>query len=185
MSAAEPIAAIFDFWYAPESRARWFDPTPTFDEEMRRALGALHEHAMAGLHDSWRGSAEGCLALCILLDQAPRNMFRGAPDAYAGDAAARTVAAQAIARGFDLAFDEDERRLFFYLPFEHSEALADQERCVALQRERIRDPNYRRSVERHHDIIRRFGRFPHRNAILGRPSTPEEIAFLSEPFSSF
>lgn len=185
MSAAEPIAAIFDFWYAPESRARWFDPTPTFDGEVRRALGSAHERAAAGLLKGWRGAAEGCLALCILLDQAPRNLFRGTPHAFATDAAARAIAAHAVDRGFDLAFDEDDWRLFFYVPFEHSEALADQERCVALQRERIRDPNYRRSAERHHDIIRRFGRFPHRNAILGRPSTPEEIAFLSEPFSSF
>lgn len=185
MSAPQGPAAVLDFWPAPESRAAWFKPSEVFDAEVRRVLGPLYEHAVAGRLDAWRDNAEGCLALCILLDQVPRNIFRGTARAFASDAQARVVAAHAVARGFDLAFAEDDRRLFFYLPFEHSEELADQERAVALCHERIRDPECLRIAERHHEIIQRFRRFPHRNAVLGRAGTPEEIAFLAEPFSSF
>jgi uncharacterized protein (DUF924 family) len=123
--------------------------------------------------------------LCILLDQVPRNIFRGTPRAFATDAQARAVARHAVERGFDLAIEDKDRRLFLYLPLEHSEDLADQERCVSLCRERIGDAEYLRYVVRHRDIVARFGRFPHRNAILGRASTAEEEAFLNEPLSSF
>ena len=185
MSLSEAIAAVIDFWYAPESAAAWFNPSEAFDVEVRRVLGALYERATAGELDRWRESAEGCLALCILLDQAPRNMFRGTPRAFGSDPQARAVATHALARGFDLLLAEDERRLFFYLPFEHSEEMVNQERGVALCRERLADPGYLRSAERHREIVARFGRFPHRNSVLGRSSTPEETAFLSQPFSSF
>ncbi len=179
------IAEVLGFWFAPERRKHWFDASEAFDAEVRRVLASWHEAAASGRLDGWRDTPDGCLALCILLDQAPRNIFRGTPRAYATDPQARAVASLAIDRGFDLAFDDKDRRMFLYLPLEHSEALADQELCVALCRERIDDAEYLRYVERHREIIARFGRFPHRNAILGRPSTREEEAFLAEPFSSF
>jgi len=148
MTTEDGIAMVLDFWYAPESRAAWFTPFEAFDADVRRVLGPLHEEAIAGRLDSWRDSPEGCLALCILLDQAPRNMF-------------------------------------VYLPFEHSEQCSDQIRSVELCRTRIADPEYLRAAERHREIVERFGRFPHRNAVLGRLTTPEERTFLREPFSSF
>jgi uncharacterized protein (DUF924 family) len=185
MNAEKAIATVLEFWYAPESRAAWFKPCEAFDAEVRRVLGPLHEEAISGKLDSWRRSPDGCLALCILLDQAPRNMFRKTPRAYSSDAQARALAEHALAQGFDLAFAEDDHRMFFYLPVEHSEECSDQYRCVELCRSRIADPEYLRAAERHREIVERFGRFPHRNAVLGRVSTPEETAFLSEPFSSF
>src|SRR5262245_28946142 len=185
MNADERIAAVLDFWYAPTSQASWFELSETFDAEVGRVLGPPYEEAVAGKLDSWRRSPEGCLALCVLLDQAPRNMFRNTPRAFASDAQARAVAEHALKEQYDLAFAEDDRRMFFYLPFEHSEEASDQDRCVELCRSRIADPEYLRYVERHREIVERFGRFPHRNVVLGRVSTPEEIAFLREPFSSF
>ena len=182
---SDGIRTVLEFWFAPESRAAWFKPSPAFDAQLRQVLGPLHEEVVAGGLSSWRESGEGCLALCILLDQAPRNMFRGTARAFASDADARAVARHAVAQAFDLAFEDIERRMFFYLPFEHSEALEDQERCMVLVRERCGHPQFLRYAERHREIIARFGRFPHRNAILGRASTPEETAFLAEPFSSF
>ena len=185
MSGPDGVRAVLAFWFSPETRDRWFEASEAFDAEVRRALGPWHDAAAAGRLETWRQSAEGCLALCILLDQVPRNIFRGTPRAYATDSQARDVARHAVERGFDLAFEDADRRMFLYLPFEHSEDLADQELCMALCRERIDDPGYLRYAERHRDIIARFGRFPHRNAILARASTPEEVAFLGEPFSSF
>ena len=185
MNSEQAIAAVLDFWYAPESRAAWFKPCEAFDTEVRRVLGPFYEQAVAGKLRAWRESPQGCLALCILLDQAPRNMFRKTPLAYASDAQARAVAEHALEMSFDLAFAEDDRRIFFYLPLEHSEETSDQNRCVELCRSRIADPEYLRYAERHREIVERFGRFPHRNAVLGRLTTPEEAAFLCEPFSSF
>ena len=185
MSAPDGVRAVLDFWFAPEIRSHWFDASEEFDAEVRRVLGPWHDAAVAGTLEEWRGSAEGCLALCVLLDQAPRNLFRGTPRAFASDGAARAVAAHALARGFDLACAAPHHRRFLYLPLGHSEDIADQDRGIALCRERIEHAEYLRYAERHREIIARFGRFPHRNAILGRPSTPEEAAFLAEPFSSF
>ncbi len=182
---AVSIAQVLEFWFAPGRRDFWFQASEAFDAEVRAALGPGHETAAAGALETWRRSAHGCLALCILLDQVPRNIFRGTPRAFATDASARAVANHALEHGFDLAFEDKDHRMFLYLPLEHSEELADQDRCVALVRERIKDEEYMRPVERHREVIARFGRFPHRNAILGRPSRPEEIAFLAEPFSSF
>ena len=179
------IAEVLGFWFAHERRKHWFEASEAFDAAVRRVLGPWHEEAAAGRLDDWRQSADGCLALCILLDQVPRNIFRGTARAYASDAQARAVARHAVERGFDLAFEDQDRRMFLYLPLEHSEEAADQELCVALCRGRIDDPDYLRYAERHREIIARFGRFPHRNRILGRESTPEETAFLNEPFSSF
>ena len=125
---------------------------------------------------SWEETAEGALALVIVLDQFPRNMFRGDPRTYETDGVARAVADRAIKRGFDRQVPHSERQ-FFYLPFQHSENLADQERCVALARG-YGDDEFAKYAEQHADIIRRFGRFPHRNATLGRATRPQEQAFL-------
>jgi len=168
------VADIIGFWRAagPE---KWFEKDTDFDEEIRRRFLAVHEAAAAGKLAAWEESAEGTLALLILLDQFPRNMFRGSARAFATDAQARTVAAGALLRGFDGAIAD--MRSFFYLPFEHSEDMADQERCTALYKA-AGDTDGLKWAELHADIIRRFGRFPHRNAILGRTTTPEEQAFL-------
>ncbi len=136
---------------------------------------ASHDAAAAGKLTEWEGNAQGALALLILLDQFPRNMFRGEARAFATDPLARAVASRAILNGFDGAFPD--MRGFFYLPFMHSEDLADQERALAFYRAR-NDEDGLKWASRHADIIRRFGRFPHRNAILGRITTPEERAFL-------
>ena len=183
MNAGEPSASdIVDFWRAagPE---RWFKKDTAFDAEIRRRFLAVHEAAAAGRLRGWEATAEGALALLILLDQFPRNMFRGEARSFATDAQARAIAAAALLRGFDTQV-APEMRTFFFLPFEHSEALADQERAVALYKA-AGDTENLKWAELHADIIRRFGRFPHRNAILGRASTAEEAAFLTQPGSAF
>jgi YbgC/YbaW family acyl-CoA thioester hydrolase len=194
------IDDVIDYWFgAPGSperglhRARWFRKDPNldpdvFDAEIRARFLATQEAAAAGALDHWLESADGALALVIVFDQFPRNMFRGTARAYSTDEAARAAAARALARGFDRAVPL-AARLFFYLPYEHSEARSDQERSVELFRQAFdgseRGPLAIRSAERHREIVARFGRFPHRNAALGRPSTAEEIEFLQEPDSAF
>ncbi len=189
------IDAILDFWFGRPGdagyggkREIWFEKSDDFDAAIRENFMADYEAAEAGQLDPMQRTARGALALVILLDQFPRNMFRGDPRAFATDAQAREVAGAAIACGFDKALTPVERR-FFYLPFEHGENPADQARCAQYMREHL-PPDAERdaSIEyaRHHRvIIERFGRFPHRNAALGRTSTAEEIAFLDEPNSSF
>ena len=135
-----------------------------------------YEAAARGALSDWEATPEGALALTIVLDQFPRNMFRGDARTFAADATARAVADRALARGFDQQVAGDER-MFFYLPFEHSEAMADQERCCALFRA-MGNADLLRWAELHADIIRRFGRFPHRNAVLGRTTTPAEKTYL-------
>jgi uncharacterized protein (DUF924 family) len=170
------IAEVVDFW-REAGPSRWFSKGEHFDEICRQRFLPAHEAAARGDLNEWELSPEGALALLILLDQLPRNMFRGTRRAYATDAAAILVAERAIDRGFDKAV-APVMRGFFYLPFMHSEALADQDRCVALYEEAgLEDVKWARH---HRDIIRRFGRFPHRNAILARESTAEERAYLAE-----
>ena len=154
---------------------KWFTKDAAFDDAIRTRFLATYETAAAGAL-AWDGTPEGALALLIVLDQFPRNIFRGSASAFAADPLAREVATRAIARGFDRAVPLAERS-FFYLPLEHSESLADQERCVALNRA-SGDADALKWAGLHADIIRRFGRFPHRNAALGRATTPEEQAFL-------
>jgi uncharacterized protein (DUF924 family) len=175
MSGEPTPADIVSFWRdaGPE---RWFKKDAAFDEEIRGRFLAIHEAAAAGKLTDWEASAEGALALLILLDQFPRNMFRGQARAFASDPLARAIAAGALVRGYD-AQAPSAMRGFFYLPFEHSENLADQERAVAFYRT-IGDADGLKWAELHADIIRRFGRFPHRNTALGRATTPEEQAFL-------
>lgn len=186
----ERAKELLDFWFGragdPERehyREIWFKSTEEFDAALRREFLADYESAAAGELDSWEAAAEGALALVLLLDQLPRNIFRKSPRAYATDAAARAVADRALARGFDQVVPP-AWRLFFYMPFHHSEDIADQRRSVALFNSLPRNPDRRGSLRRYGcpyiEVIERFGRFPHRNEILGRQSTPAELAFLAE-----
>jgi uncharacterized protein (DUF924 family) len=165
---------VLAFWRAA-GPDKWFTKDTAFDDAIRTRFLATYEAAAARTL-AWDDTAEGALALLIVLDQFPRNIFRGSARAFAADALAREVAARTIARGFDSQVAVPERG-FFYLPFEHSETLADQERCIALNRA-SGDADALKWAELHADIIRRFGRFPHRNAVLGRSTTAEEQAFL-------
>jgi len=175
MAMAATADEIVSFWRAA-GPDRWFNKDETFDDEIRQRFLESHEAAAAGKLTDWEQSAQGALALLILLDQFPRNMFRGDARAFATDPLARAVAAGAIVRGFDSQVPA-EMRGFFYLPFQHSEDLADQERSIAFYKA-IGDVENLKWAELHADIIRRFGRFPHRNAVLDRTTTAEERAFL-------
>ena len=155
---------------------KWFEKNDAFDREIRERFLATHEAAAQSKLSDWETTAEGALALLILLDQFPRNMFRGSARAFATDPLARAVTTRAIDKGFDRVVP-DNMRNFFYLPFEHSETLADQERGVALCRAAGNEDDLK-WAQIHADIIRKFGRFPHRNAVLGRKTTAEEQAFL-------
>ncbi len=176
MSESEITPAdIVTFWREAGPK-KWFEKDAAFDDEIRRRFLAVHEAAAAGKLAAWEQNAEGALALMILLDQFPRNMFRGDARAFATDPLARAITAGALLKGFD-AQVSNEMRGFFYLPFEHSEDLADQERCIALYKA-AGDADGLKWAQVHADIIRRFGRFPHRNPVLGRATTPEERGFL-------
>lgn len=188
------INDILDFWFAPDSRPdhrdpggrdleRWFAPDPAFDDAIRKHFADALERAVRGELDGWAETAEGALALTVLLDQFPRNMFRGQARAFAADGKALAVARQALARGFDQAVPAMWRK-FFYLPFEHAEDGEAQARSVALFRG-SGDARGLRYAEMHKEIIDRFGRFPHRNRILGRASTPEEEAWLAAGGETF
>jgi uncharacterized protein (DUF924 family) len=170
-----PPDAVLAFWRAA-SPEKWFKKDTAFDDGIRRRFLETYQAAAAGKLAGWEETPEGALALLIVLDQFARNMFRGSARAFAADPLARAVAERALARGFDQQTPLPDRQ-FFYLPFEHSESLADQERCVALFRA-TGDAEAVKWAELHADIIRRFGRFPHRNAALGRATTAEEQAFL-------
>ncbi len=174
---------LLAFWFAPGTKPRRFARDGSFDAELRDRFGPLAAAAAEGRLDRRAGTPRGALGLVLLLDQLPRNLHRGDPRAFAQDEKARAVASAALAAGHDAALGQDER-LFLYLPFEHSEDLADQERSVALFTE-LGAPEWLDYAVRHRDIVRRFGRFPHRNAALGRASTEEELDFLREPLSSF
>jgi uncharacterized protein (DUF924 family) len=173
----EPLprpAEVTAFWRAAGPKA-WFRKDAAFDREIATRFLAVHEAAAAGRLSDWEATAEGAFALLLLLDQFPRNMFRGGARAFATDPLARAVADRAIAHGFDAGAPNAER-IFFYLPFMHSENLADQERSLALARQA--DGESEKYAPIHADIIARFGRFPHRNAVLGRITTAQEQAFL-------
>jgi uncharacterized protein (DUF924 family) len=189
---------ILTFWFGrpsepgyTEPRGRWFERDAAFDAECAHRFLATHEKAATGELRAWADEPRSALALLLLLDQFPRNLFRDSPRAFATDAQAREVARHALARGLDVSLPP-VWRWFFYLPFEHGEDLQDQRLAVSLFEtlalQNPRNPAIAEALEyarRHHDIIARFGRFPHRNAALGRESTPEEVAFLQEPDSSF
>jgi len=182
MDAAE----VLDFWFKRD-RKSWFEKNPVFDAEIRSRFLPLLELALEGKLEEWKKEPASCLALVILFDQLPRNMFRGTARAFAADSFARDAARAIVDQGWDKALSPDER-MFAYLPFEHSEALADQERCLALMKEIAVFPETAEMPKwaaAHLAIIQRFGRFPHRNVTLGRESRPEEIEFLKQPGSSF
>jgi uncharacterized protein (DUF924 family) len=166
---------VLAFWRAAGSD-RWFKKNAAFDAEITTRFLPTYEAAAAGRLAGWESTPAGALALVIVLDQFPRNMFRGSARTFAADPAALAVAQRAVARGDDARVPMPER-MFFHLPYQHSERLADQERCVELSRAGGDADNLKWALH-HADIIRRFGRFPHRNAVLGRANTPEEQAFL-------
>jgi uncharacterized protein (DUF924 family) len=171
---------VLDFWFASE--ADWFRKTDSFDAEVRERFLPLYRRIAGGDLREWLGAGRDCLARIIVTDQFPRNMFRGSAQAFATDPLALEAARHARALRFDEGYSRQEK-IFAYLPFEHSEALADQDLACELMRP-LGDEQYRYAVA-HRDIVARFGRFPHRNAALGRASTPEEIEFLKGPGSSF
>jgi uncharacterized protein (DUF924 family) len=182
MTPTETIASSADvvaFWFAPDVRPLWFAATPAFDDALRARFLTTYRATAAGQLTDWETTAEGALALVIVLDQFPLNLFRGQPESFATEAAARAVADRAIARGFDRVLPPIQRP-FLYLPFMHGEALADQERSVRLYQQAGLEDSLR-FARHHHALIQRFGRFPHRNALLGRASTAEERAYLASP----
>ena len=177
VEASVTPAEILAFW-RDAGPARWYSRDDAFDAEVRQRFLGLWQRAAAGELSSWETSDDGALALVIVLDQFPRNMFRDDIRTYASDAQAREVAHRAVERGVDARIDGALRE-FLYLPFMHSEHLADQLRCI----EQSRAAGHTESLkwaEHHADIIRRFGRFPHRNSLLGRATTPDEQAFLDQ-----
>ena len=188
----ESFEAVLDFWFGPsEARGRqrpeWFRKDARYDAEIRLRFGDLHRAAAAREREPWRASPQPMLALVVVLDQFSRNLHRDDARAFAQDAHARECAAQALDRGDDLVLLPVER-VFLYLPFVHSEDAADQDRGVDLMGTLEAFDATRGQVEwaeKHRVIIRRFGRFPHRNAALGRPSTPAEVEFLAQPGSGF
>jgi len=209
VTALAPLAAeILDFWFVPRAgeapadgaqaiasahgrtrveRSVWFHKDDVLDREIRERFGAALAAGIAGAFGEWCATPQGSLARVVLLDQFTRNAFRGMPAAFAGDPAALATAEDAIERGFERELEAHER-WFLYMPFQHSESLPLQERAVELfaalgTQTGLTGPL--RWAERHRDIVRRFGRFPHRNEILGRTSTAEELAFLAQPGSRF
>jgi uncharacterized protein (DUF924 family) len=173
-AVATEAKEVVAFWEGA-GPALWFAKDDAFDRRFRERFLPLHDAAARGELDGWNATPEGALALMILLDQFPRNAFRGTPRMYATDALALRLADAAIAAGHDR-FVAPDLQAFFYLPFGHSESLADQDRAVELCA-RLQGRNFEQALH-HREIVRRFGRFPHRNAILGRPATPEEQEYL-------
>jgi uncharacterized protein (DUF924 family) len=173
---------VLRFWFGEveEPREEWFRKDEDFDREIRDRFETLYESAASGELDAWRETAEGSLALVIVLDQFPRNMFRGDPRCYSTDEKALDTAKRAVDRALDRELPP-LRRTFLYMPFMHSEDLADQRRSVEL----FRGMDSGGYAVRHMEIVERFGRFPHRNEVLERDTTPEEAEFLTQPGSSF
>jgi uncharacterized protein (DUF924 family) len=173
------LSALLDFWFDADSRRHWFDSTPEFDAQLRDRFLGLYEEAAGGGLTGWRADGRGCLGLVLLLDQLPRNVFRGSAQAFETDSQARAVTRYALDMAFDQQLDEAQR-LFLYLPLEHSEELADQDRSVELIGQLTSEPAWLDYARKHREVIARFGRFPHRNTVLGRESTAEEQAFLQD-----
>lgn len=191
--------AVLSFWFGEPAdanygsyRQAWFTKSADFDAQIRQHFLADCEKAAAGRYDSWQDSPRRAVALLLLLDQFPRNLFRGSPRSFATDAQALAVAQKLVNTGADKAL-MPAYRFFIYVPFEHSEAIAHQDRCVELMKDLVEtspdlDDGLKGGLDyaiRHREVIDRFGRFPHRNEILGRQSTPAEIAFLQQPGSRF
>ena len=176
---------VLDFWFVETQPKQWFQVSEEFDETIRERFSEPYEMAANGQFDDWQNDADGALALCILLDQMPRNMFRDTPKAFDTDKKALVVAKYAISKGLDQVLSPIKRR-FLYLPFEHSENLNDQRRCLELfEKIKADDPLGYEYAQRHIEVIEKYGRFPHRNKILGRENTPEEEEYLAQPGSGF
>lgn len=176
MSEVVTADEVLAFWYSDAARKRWFNATPAFDGTIRERFLATWEAAARGELAGWEADPRGALALVIVLDQFPLNMFRGRARSFSTEADARAVTERALAAGYDQAL-RDEEKAFLYMPLMHSESLSDQERSVALYEAAGLKDNLKWA--RHHcELIRRFGRFPHRNAPLGRDETPAERAYL-------
>ena len=186
--------AILDFWFGERrsaaygmSREVWFRKDEVFDAEIRTRFAGLQQCAASGRLDAWQARPGGAVALILLLDQFPRNMYRGSSAAFACDAHAQRIARNTVARGFDRGLLPVER-WFIYLPFEHAENIESQRRSLQLFATLRNDAGSAGNMDyarRHYEIVARFGRFPHRNDVLGRKSTPEEIEFLKQPGSGF
>lgn len=174
---------VLGYWFGELDRADWFRKDEQVDAQIRQRFLATHEAVAAMPVQQLLADQDTALAAIIALDQFPRNLFRGTPRAFLTDALALSVATGAVGAGLDQRVPVD-RRVFVYLPFEHSENWSDQQRSMELIA-KLSDPEYARYAETHAEVIRRFGRFPHRNAILGRQSTAEELAYLAEPGSGF
>ena len=179
----QSIREILDFWFRPlgdpeygKPQEFWWDATPELDADISRRFGALFDKAIAGELDAWRKSPDGALALILLCDQFSRNMHRRTPRAFAGDAKALATARHALAHNYPAAYPSG-MRIFFFMPFEHSEDLGDQDFCCTLFATLGAEDSDKAATE-HRDIVARFGRFPHRNEVLGRESTVEELDYL-------
>ncbi len=185
---------VLDFWFGPPDSEgygkpvkAWFIKKQAFDQEIRERFGQTLQQACHGELDDWQDRPLSCLALVIVLDQFSRNLFRKQPQSFAQDSQALAIAKRAIAQGFDQQV-LPVQRVFFYLPFEHSETIHDQEKCLELFASLEKEPHCESFIDyaqKHYDVIEKFGRFPHRNAILGRTSTAAEEEFLEQPGSSF
>jgi uncharacterized protein (DUF924 family) len=182
-SSPAEAQAVLDFWFVESGPEKWYVKDEAFDGEIRERFGPVYRRAYDGELGDWIESPEGCLALVIVLDQFPRNMFRDDPRAFGTDAHARILLQYALDKGFDKALDSRQRQ-FLYMPLQHSENWRDQEMSVKLNAT-LGNDGVLKFARAHKDIIDRFGRFPHRNAVLGRGSTAEETEFLAQPGSSF
>lgn len=174
---------VLDFWFNDIEPKPWFEKNIDFDNTIKDRFGALHRQAVQGELSAWRHSSKGALAEIILLDQFSRNIYRDQPESFAADPMALALAQVAIANGFDVELSPTERS-FLYMPFMHSESAVIHEEAVKL----FRDLGIANNLDfefKHKEIVDRFGRYPHRNAILGRKSSSDELAFLDEPNSSF
>jgi uncharacterized protein (DUF924 family) len=192
MAESDPrAAAVLEFWFGTpplKARTAWFRKDDAFDAAIRSRFGGLIDEALAGSLEHWRAAVEPALALILVLDQFTRNAFRDTPRAFSGDPRALSVAQELVARGMDRELVAVQR-WFVYLPFEHSEDRAAQAESMRLFGQLAdADPSMADALEwarRHQQVVERFGRFPHRNEVLGRPSTPAEIEFLAQPGSRF
>ena len=184
MSDNEQIRTVLDFWFKDTPQEKWFMKDDAFDDLLREKFGEWVEMAIAGEIDDWAETGDGLLALIILLDQMARNIFRGTPKAFSGDAKALALSLEGQKRGYLDSFDEQFRRTFMLMPMMHSEDLAIQEASLPLF-EKYSNPNAHEYAIKHRDIVARFGHFPHRSPILGRPLSAEEEEFLKGPDSSF
>ncbi len=176
---------ILDFWFKESQPRQWFQKNSIFDALIKSRFLEIYESGRQGALEAWKKNADGALALCLLLDQFPRNMFRGSPQSFATDAQVLLISKYALSKGLDQVLNPEKKR-FLYLPFEHSETLSDQKKSVALfEAMKADDPLGHEYALRHYDIIEKYGRFPHRNSVLGRTSTPEEDIYLAQVGSGF